>query len=86
MDLQGYSAADVSKVFFDWICDFLPLRLYNRRFQLAGREFGNGFEIWRRCREKYEGTGAVIDVAGTDCLHAYPKCKSLKDLEEHLDS
>ena len=37
MDLQGHSAVDVSKLFFNWICDFLPLRLYNRRLQLAGR-------------------------------------------------
>ena len=86
MDLQGFNAVEVSKLFFNWLCDFLSLRLYNRRLQLAGREFGNGFEIWRRLREKYEGTGDVIDVAGTDCLHAYPKCKSVKDLEEHLDS
>ena len=86
MDLQGHSAIEVSKIFFNWVCDFLPLRLYNRRLQLSGREFGNGFELWRRLREKYEGTGAVIDVAGTDCLHAYPRCKSAKDLEEHLDS
>ena len=86
LDLQGFNAVELSKLFFNWLCDFLPLRLYNRRLQLAGREFGNGFEIWRRLREKYEGSGDVIDVAGTDCLHAYPRCKSVKDLEEHLDS
>jgi len=86
MTLGGFSAADLSKVFFNWICDFLPLKLYNRRLQLAGREFGNGFEIWRRLRERYEGSGAIIDVAGTDCLHAFPKCKSTKELEEHLDT
>ena len=37
-------------------------------------------------RERYEGSGAIIDVAGTDCLHAFPKCKSTKELEEHLDA
>ena len=73
-------------MFFNWICDFLPQRLYDRRLQLAGREFGNGFEVWRQLKAKFEGSGAILDVAGADCLHAFPKCKSPKDLEEHLDA
>ena len=76
LDLEGYPAAQLSRLFFNWICDFLPQRLCDRRLQLAGREFGNGFEIWRSLRAKFEGSGAILDVAGTDCFHA---------LEEMLD-
>ena len=27
-----------------------------------------------------------MDVAGADCLHQFPKCRSEKELEEHLDA
>ena len=86
MDLDGYNLVELAKIFFDWIVDWLPQRLYNRRLQLCGREFGNGFEMWRRFRQKYEGTGAVMEVAGVDCLHAFPRCKGMMELEEHLEA
>ena len=86
MDIEGHPASEMSKIFFDWVCDWLPQRLYNRRLQLAGREFGNGFELFRKLRLKYEGTGTIMDVAGADCLHQFPRCRSEKELEEHLDA
>ena len=86
MDIEGHPASEMSKIFFDWVCDWLPQRLYNRRLQLAGREFGNGFELFRKLRLKYEGTGTIMDVAGADCLHQSPRCRSEKQLEEHLDA
>ena len=44
LDMDGYPAAELAKLFFNWVCDLLPQKLYNRRLQLSGREFGNGFE------------------------------------------
>ena len=54
---------------------------------MAGHEFGNGLELWKRLRVKYEGSSAICDVAGIDLLHTFPKCKSSKPsgLEDHLD-
>ena len=86
MDVEGHQAAEMSRIAFDWVCGWLPQRLCNRRLQMAGREFGNGFERFRKLRLKYEGTGTIMDVAGADCLHQYPKCRSEKELEEHLDA
>ena len=85
--MDGCPLEDLSHLFFDWICTWIPKRLYLKRTQLAGNEFGNGFELWRRLRLKYEGKGEICQVAGVDLLHTFPKCKSSKptDVEEHLD-
>ena len=71
MDVDGHKVSEMSRIFWDWV---------------AGREFGDGFELFRQFRLKYEGTGTIMDVAGADCLHTFPKCRSEKELEEHLDA
>ena len=85
--MDGAPLDELSRILFDWICMWIPKKLYVKRVQLAGHEFGNGFELWRRLRIKYEGKSDICDVAGVDLLHTFPKCKSTKpaDMEEHLD-
>ena len=83
--MDNYYLHDLARILFNWISAWLPKRLYNKRLQLAGGEFGNGLELWRRLRIRYEGTGDICEVAGVDGLHAFPKCKQVKELEEHLD-
>ena len=60
MTLGGFSAADLSRVFFNWICDFSNLD--NRRLQLAGTESGNGQGTGKdrgleRDRKEQKGSG-----------------------------
>ena len=83
--MDNYHLHELAKILFNWISAWLPKRLYNKRLQLAGNEFGNGLELWRRLRLRFEGTGEICEVAGVDGLHTFPKCKLTKDVEEHLD-
>ena len=83
--MDDYPLKDLAKIFFNWISAWLPKRLYNKRVQLSGGEFGNGLELWRNLRVRFEGSGTICEVAGADALHSFPKCKQMKDLEEHLD-
>ena len=87
MTIDGYPLTEVANIFFDWLSAWIPKRLYLKRVQLAGNEFGNGLELWRKLRVKYEGSSDICDVAGVDLLHTFPKCKSSKEkeVEEHLD-
>ena len=52
---------------------------------MAGGEFGNGLELWRRLRKRYEGSGTICELAGVDGLQSFPKLKNMKDLEEHIE-
>ena len=80
-------AADLAIKLEQVIVDWLPEKLYLRRAQLAGGkpEEGNGFAVWRRLHRDFQGTGQIVEYAGTQCLREYGKCKKLSDVAQHID-
>ena len=67
-----------------WVND----TIYNRRSQLSGgeKETGNGFEIWRRLYQEHHGGAEAVKLGGIRRLQEWPKCTSIGNLTQHLDS
>ena len=42
--------------------------------------------MWRQRYKEFKGTGELIDNSGRKLLQQFPKCKSMNDLANHLDS
>ena len=80
-------AAELAVKFEQVLVDWIPERLYNRREQLCGgpEERNNGFIMWRRLHTDNVGSGAIVTLAGIECLREYGRCTKLSDLTVHLD-
>ena len=46
---------------------------------------GNGMELWRKLFRQYEGSDDLVKMAGKSKFMDLPQCRSMKDLDHHLD-
>ena len=81
----GVNAWDLSTILEAFLVDWLPKSMYTRRTQLAGGEFGNGFEMWRRLYIEYHGGMSAVEYGGVRRLQEFPRCTQMSKLSEHLD-
>ena len=84
-NIEGINAWDLSVMFESFIIDLLPKNMYNRRTQICGGEFGNGFELWRRLYLEFQGGDDAVQFGGMRRLQEFPKCENTAKLSEHLD-
>ena len=84
-NVAGVNAWDLSTILEAFLVDWFPKSMYNRRTQLAGGEFGNGFEMWRRLYIEYQGGSEAVEFGGVRRLQEFPRCTQVNKLSEHLD-
>ena len=60
-------------MFESFVIDWLLKPMYTRRTQIAGGEFGNGFELWRRLFNEYQGGSDAVEFGGMRRLQEFPK-------------
>ena len=84
-NIDGINAWDLAVMFESFVIDWLPKSMYTRRTQIAGGEFGNGFELWRRLYMENQGGDDAITFGGLRRLQEFPRCEQLAKLSEHLD-
>ena len=46
---------------------------------------GYGLELWRRLHAQYSGSDKLLQVAGRTNLQDFPACRSVKNLDHHID-
>ena len=63
-NVDGVSAWDLSTMLEAFLVDWFPKSMYRRRTALAGGEFGNGMEMWRRLFMDYPGGDSAVDLNG----------------------
>ena len=83
--VNGINAWDLAVMFESFVIDWLPKSMYTRRAQIAGGEFGNGFELWRRLYNEYQGGSDAVEFGGIRRLQEFPKCENIAKLSEHID-
>ena len=59
--------------------------LYNRRFALTGGEEGNGFEVWWKLFNEFEGDHILVKMGGRRLLNNYPKRDVKSDVIKHIE-
>ena len=67
------------------LVDHMSVTLYRRRRQLAGGVQGNGFEMWRRLLNKFQGESEAIQLGRARRLQEWRRCTKLDQLSAHID-
>ena len=80
---QGYTAWDLAEDFEAFIKKYIHEDLRNRFYDWTAGEDGNGFEMFRRMFQEYEGGGMLIEMGGRRILNNFGRCGAKDDVLKH---
>ena len=80
---QGYTAWDLAEDFEAFIKKYIHEDLRNRFYDWTSGEDGNGFEMFRRMFNEYEGGGMLIKMGGRRVLNNFGRCGAKGDVLKH---
>ena len=83
--LCGVNGWELSSDLWSFLTRWIGPHLYQRGMRMGQDIEGHGPELWRKLPMELAGSDKLVQIAGRTRLQEFGQCKSLKNLDQHIE-